>query len=71
MKWKKKELKEELLIDPKFCSLTSKDKAVVYVKEKYSSEERKNKFLYLKAFGKEVYDFMKINENPPINQTTK
>lgn len=49
------EIQKELLDDSKFTSLSSEKKAIVYVKDKYAEDKKKNKFLYLPRLAKETY----------------
>lgn len=57
------EIKEELKKNNLFISLTSQDKAVAYVKDKYSKEVSENRFIFPKQLAIETYNLLKIMKN--------
>jgi hypothetical protein len=59
---KSREIREELKKDNMFKCLTSQEKAVAYVKDKYKKELSENKSLFLTSLAREEYNLTKINK---------
>lgn len=55
------QIKEILLKDPPFLKLTNETAAIAYVKEKFATEQNKNKFITLTSIAKQAYQLKKMN----------
>ena len=53
-------IKEELFKDKLFLKITSSDMTKAYIKDKYKNSKEENKFIYLDALAKHVYNLKKI-----------
>ena len=58
-----KQIKKQLLEDPKFQKLTSEKKAIAYAKQKYEPDMEINKFIAIRSLAIDTYALLDLNKS--------